>query len=137
MIWVFRIVRPNTGIRRSGRPAEARVAAPGVQDQFVPHAVVTVTFAVAPRVVAAMDVSLVTEKELAGAPPNVTEVAPVKYSPEMVIDVPLGLADQVAGVRLVTIGAGQSWMRWELPWARLIATCRKASARDVPEGALK
>ncbi len=85
------------------------------------------TFAVGPRVTAVIDVSPVTENDFAGTPPNATEVAPVKYWPEIVTVVPLLLAVQAGGFRPATLGGGQSWTRCELPWASSIAIVRKMS----------
>ena len=61
--------------------------------------------AVPPGAFAVIDVSPDTEKEVAGVPPNITEVVPVKYSPPIVTEVP---AVHVDGLKPVMMGDGHS-----------------------------
>jgi hypothetical protein len=75
----------------------------------VPPGVDTVMWTVAPVVpagaVAVIVVSLVTLKEVAAVPPNLTEVAPVKNDPVIVTLVPPRCVP-VVGATAVTTGTG-------------------------------
>ena len=68
----------------------------------VPLAFVTAILPLEPDpTTAEIDVELTTENELAAVPPNVTDVAPVKFIPVIVIVVP---EDAVVGVNVVIDG---------------------------------
>jgi hypothetical protein len=72
----------------------------------VPPGVVTTTDAVPalPKgVIAVIDVSLLTLTDVAATPPTVTDVAPVKAVPVIVIEV-LSMNRPLAGDTLVTVG---------------------------------
>jgi hypothetical protein len=71
----------------------------------VPQRVVTLTLPDVPvETTAIMLVSLTTEKELAAVPPKLTAVAPIKFAPLIVTDVPwvpvIGVNDEIAGAIL-------------------------------------
>jgi hypothetical protein len=83
---------------------------------------------------AVIDVSVVGAVNVAVTPPMATAVVPVRLRPEIVT---VAAEANVAGLRPVTIGAGQSWTRWEAPWARFVAICWKMPARADPDGELK
>ena len=70
----------------------------------VPLGVVTTTFPDAPApITAAMDVEETTLKDVAGVPPKLTAVAPVKLAPVMITVVSV---DPVVGVKDAIVGAG-------------------------------
>jgi len=71
----------------------------------VPFGVVTLTAPLAPvPTIAVIPVAESTTKEEAATPPNLTEVVPVKFVPEIVTDVPfapeVGVNDDTVGTRL-------------------------------------
>ncbi len=76
-----------------------------------PLGVLILTFPLAPLPTMAVILeSLLTLKEAAGVSPKLTEVAPVKFVPVMVIDVPVvpscGLNEEIEGTRFLKLNPG-------------------------------
>ena len=98
----------------------------------MPPGVVTVTSTIDPWAPAGTDAVIVESPltvNVASATPTLTEVAPEKYWPVIVMEL-------TAPPALVTIGEGYNWIRCEPPPARLVAALRNAAATAELPGEL-